>query len=123
MTVLNIQKSDTYKKIDNKKSLGIKQKSARMPKEQAQELAQKLKMATMAASIIAFGLFGGLIAPQLQRSTTSSPVMGSQSTTGNTQTPSSDSQNSNSSSQPQDGGYSFGNSGSSTAPGASTHVS
>jgi hypothetical protein len=125
--MLNTQQYNAYKQIDNKNRLGIKQKPARMPKEQAQELSQKLKMATMAASIIAFGLFGGLIAPEIQRSaatqTQSSSATGSQSTDGNTQIPSSDSQSGGFFGQQQNGGYNFGNSGSSTTSGAGTHVS
>ena len=131
--MIPLQNTDTYKHIDNKNSSKAVQKSARMPKKQAQSLAQRLKIAAVVASIVSFGFFGGLIAPELQRTTTTtqttttqaqnSSSTGSQSTTTNPATSTPSSSQSSTSSQQQNGGYSFGNSNSSTTPGTSTHVS
>jgi len=108
------------------------EKQAKMSKEKAKSLATRLKRTTLVTSIVAFALFGGLIAPQIQAVVTqSSTTQNATSTSTATQTPAASS--SSFFDQSQAGGYSIGSSSSSssntsssntiTTPGTSTHVS
>ncbi len=104
----------------------------KMSKVQAQTLVTRIKRTTLVTSIVAFGLFGTLIAPQIQATLTKSSSTTQKAISTTTATPT---QSSGSFfDQSQTGGYSIGTSSSasttstsgtsqSTTPGTSTHVS
>jgi len=91
---------------------------AKMPKARALDLANSLKRTLAVASIIGFGMFGGLVAMH-QVSTTSS--QSTQSTSGSSNT-SSSSQNSNNFFN-QQGGNTSGTNNTSSTPVTGTSIS
>jgi hypothetical protein len=110
-------------------------KPAKMSKEEAKSLASSMKQIALATSIVAFVMFGGLIAPQIEAIASQSSTTTTQNATSTstaTQTPAASS--GSFFNQSQTGGYSIGSSSSSsssttsssntaTTPGTSTHVS
>ena len=98
---------------------------AKMPKARTLALANALKRTLAVASIMGFGMFGGLVAMHQVSNTTTTTTQSTQSTSGSSNT----SSNSNSSSQNsngffnQQGGNTSGTSSTSSTPVTGTTIS
>ncbi len=96
-------------------------KQAKMPKERAMQLANALKRTLAAASIIGFGIFGGLVALHQVSTTTTQSTQSTSSSSNTSSNSTSSSQNSNNFFN-QQGGNTSGTSSSTTSSNSSAPV-